>query len=410
MPNDEGSLAGARERIEAHRKGRLDIVVAGPDGAPLPHRAVRLEQRDSAFLFGCNIFRLDPQDESREQKEYQRLFCDLLNYATLPFYWGSYEAEPGKTREARLRAMASWCAEHGLRSKGHPLVWHEVYPAWADAQEAPALKLQQKRTRQIVKDFRGLVDMWDVINESSVSHRFDNAIGKWAREVGAVKAAAEALRWARSANRKAVLLVNDYNVSPEYEAQIEGLTAGDHKPDAIGIQTHMHTSERPLDQVWGICETYARFGLPLHFTELTVLSGHYISPNVAWSGYREENWPSTPAGEEKQLRYLERFYTLLFSHPAVAAITCWDFADGGWMNAPAGLVRRDMSPKPIYDRLKELIRREWRTNVTLTTDAAGRAEVNAFYGRYVVTDTESGMQVQAEHAPKKRARVAVKPG
>jgi len=139
-----------------------------------------------------------------------------------------------------------------------------------------------------------------------------------------------------------------------------------------------------------------------------VLSGHYIPPNVAWSGYHEDDWPSTPEGEEKQMRYLEQLYSLLFSHPAVAAITCWDFADGGWMNAPAGLVRRDMSPKPIYARLLELIRREWRTSLRLTTDASGEARARAFYGRYTATDIGSGTCVRFEHAPGEPARAVLK--
>ena len=47
-----------------------------------------------------------------------------------------------------------------------------------------------------------------------------------------------------------------------------------------------------------------------------------------------------------------KFYTALFAHPAVQAITWWDFSDlGAWLGAPAGWLRRDMSPKPVYDRL-----------------------------------------------------------
>jgi GH35 family endo-1,4-beta-xylanase len=399
-------LDGAQERIEEHRKGELVLKVTAPNGRALPGRKITLDQVDSAFLFGANIFALDLDDADADQRLYRERFCALLNYATLPFYWGGYEPEPGRTREARLKAMASWCAEHGIRTKGHPLVWHEVYPSWADSQKAPPLQLLETRVKRIVKEFQGLINVWDVINESTVSERFDNAVGRWAREVGAVRMAAEALGWARSANARATLLVNDYNISPAYEAQIEGLLGGEQKPDAIGIQSHMHAAEWPLERAWEVCETYARFGLPLHFTELTVLSGHCIPQNVSWSNYREDQWPSTPEGEEKQLRYLEQLYTLLFSHPAVAAITCWDFADGGWMNAPAGLIRRDMSPKPVYERLLELIRHDWRTNVAVTTDVGGETHVRAFYGRYRAAD-DSGARAHFEHMPQEPARVVL---
>lgn len=66
-----------------------------------------------------------------------------------------------------------------------------------------------------------------------------------------------------------------------------------------------------------------------------------------------------------QRAYRERFtalYTLLYSHPAVQAITWWDFSDHhAWMGAPSGLVRADMSPKPLYERLLRLVWGEWAT-------------------------------------------------
>ena len=398
MADAMDEAAGAWERIESHRKADLTVRVTAPDGVPLPGRRVRLEQKGSAFLFGCNAFRLDPKDDGAQQRLYRQRFRDLLNYATLPFYWGSYEPEPGRTSEERLKGMARWCAENGIVAKGHPLVWHEVYPAWADQQEEPAVALLEERVRQIVARFRGLVDVWDVINESTTSERFDNGMGRWAREVGMVEVAAESLRWARSANEDATLVLNDYNMTPDFERQIEELLAGERRPDVIGIQSHMHRGEWPLERAYEVCETYAQFGLPLHFTETSVLSGEHIPEGETVGRYRPAHWPTTPEGEERQLRYVEAFYTLLFSHPAVEAITWWDLPDGCWMNAPSGLVRGDLSPKPAYERLLELVTREWRTHAELGTDAEGKAGARAFLGSYRLTDVESGAAVEFEHA------------
>ena len=44
------------------------------------------------------------------QRAYQERFADLLNYATLPFYWGSYEHEKGRPEALRLQRLARWCA------------------------------------------------------------------------------------------------------------------------------------------------------------------------------------------------------------------------------------------------------------------------------------------------------------
>ena len=34
-----------------------------------------------------------------------------------------------------------------------------------------------------------------------------------------------------------------------------------------------------MEEAWEVCERFAKYGWPLHFTELTVLSGRYIGRN-----------------------------------------------------------------------------------------------------------------------------------
>jgi hypothetical protein len=82
---------------------------------------------------------------------------------------------------------------------------------------------------------------------------------------------------------------------------------------------------------------------------------------------------------------VEKLYTVLFSHPAVEAITWWDFMDGGWQKAPAGLLRADLSPKPAYQRLMKLVRDQWWTRLSLKTDREGKCTFEGFLGDYDVT-------------------------
>ena len=82
---------------------------------------------------------------------------------------------------------------------------------------------------------------------------------------------------------------------------------------------------------------------------------------------------------------------MLFSHPNVHAITYWDFSDSGaWLGAPAGLLHKDMTPKPAYTQVQDLIRHQWRTNGTFTASPEGIASMRAFCGSYVVTVTDAG--------------------
>ncbi|MFO7871899.1 MAG: endo-1,4-beta-xylanase [Kiritimatiellia bacterium] len=394
MNNKQNNLLeSANRRIEQYRKGKIYLTITDKNGEKVAGARVRAKQKSHQFLFGCNIYPLEPENQSEEQRSYKTRFEKLFNFATLPFYWGTYEREPGEKQEERLKAMAAWCSDHCITPKGHPLVWHSVWPSWGPDDPDEAREMLQKRVRNVANGFRTYIKHWDVINESTVSADFDNGLGKWVAREGPADVASQCLEWAHDAAPEAVLLVNDFNVSPEYQKQLAELTDRGAPIDAIGIQSHMHGGEWELKRLWEVCEEYARFELPIHFTETTVLSGKRIPDDVPFDEANWQDWPSTPEGEKRQCEYVESFYTLLFSHPSVEAITWWDLRDGCWKNAPAGLLRLDLSPKPAYERLHTLIHSEWTTDKTLITDSSGAAVLNGFYGKYdlqlVGTSTET---------------------
>ncbi len=399
--NERELLSSVDERIRAHRMGHATLSLVDEAGAALSNVDVEVQLVDHAFRWGCNAFLVgqgEPQPEEPGWSlalpegrallaAYEQRFSELLNYATLPFYWGGYEPQRGIDGEERLRRMAGWCGAHHIATKGHPLVWHEVYPAWAEApDDAEVVSLLEQRVHEIVGSFAGLVQSWDVVNEATVSHRFDNGVGRWIARQGAVSCVEAALRWAREANASAELLYNDFNLSPAFERLIADLLDRGAPLDAIGIQSHMHKGTWSLERAWEACETYARFGLPLHWTELTVLSGRLKAPEDDDWHRRQRDWETTPTGEAAQAEYGRQLYALLYSHPAVEAITWWDFSDyRSWQGAPSGLVRRDMSPKPIYERLLELVHEDWHTHVSARADEVGQLRMHGYYGGYGAT-------------------------
>jgi hypothetical protein len=172
----------------------------------------------------------------------------------------------------------------------------------------------------------------------------------------------------------------------------------------------MHQGVWPLPRVWETCETFARFGRPLHFTEVTILSGE-TRTGINYQGPPATDWKTTPEGEAQQADYVADFYTLLFSHPSVRAITWWDLSDvqGAWLGAPAGLLRGDMTPKPAYERLLRLIKHDWWTNTSGQTDRAGDYRTRAFLGSYQITVTAAGRArtVSAEVTRNEEARNVV---
>jgi endo-1,4-beta-xylanase len=383
MTNEE-LVATAEEHIQSHRTARVVLRFANRAGQPLKGVGVHVHMLRHEFKLGANAFRVNDIRDERLQEGYNACFGALLNYATLPFYWGMYETKPGRTSATRLTAMALWCKRQGITTKGHPLVWHEVFPTWAETMgDTEVMARLLGRVKAIVSQFKGLVDIWDVVNEATVSSRFGNTVGRWIAREGAAAAVTQALAWANEANPAATLLYNDFNISPAFERLVQAQLDCRAPVKTIGIQSHMHKEEWPLVKLWQVCETYSRFGLPLHFTEATVLSGRAkAADDEDWHAVHAD-WPTTAEGEAHQLAYGQQFYTLLFSHPAVEAITWWDFSDNGsWQGAPAGLVRADMTPKPLYDWLMDAFHRRWTTDAQFVSDENGCADGRFFFGTY----------------------------
>ncbi|TBN55460.1 1,4-beta-xylanase [Glaciihabitans arcticus] len=390
-----------------HRLGQAVVTVCDASGQPLPDRTVHLEQKRHAFAFGnigFDFLDLASRDDdlgpstspafgrpSADLEGLADLWLDLFNTATLPFYWSGFEPRPGHTDTRRLLRSARWFADRGVRLKGHPLVWHTLSPDWLLELSLDEVELAQRlRVRREVSDFAGLIDTWDAINEAVIMPVFDrqaNAITALSRDVGRIPMIRLAVEEARAANPAATLLINDFDLSSAYEVLIEAVLEAAIPIDGIGLQTHMHQGYRGEDAIAEILERFARYELPLHLTETTLLSGDLMPPGIEdLNDYHVDSWPSTEAGEERQAEEMVRHYRSLLAHPAVASVTYWGFTDAGaWLGAPVGLVRADGTPKPSYEAMRSLLKDEWWLGpTTLRTDRLGRVAVEAFAGDFEV--------------------------
>lgn len=390
-PTDAEILAQAKGRIEQHRKGDGTIHVRDAHGKAVRGARITVEQLRHDFLFGCNFFMFGRCRQPELEEQYRQRFTALLNYCTLGFYWANYEHERGQPNYEYTDTVAAWAREHGLTCKGHPLVWDHPAgsPRWLPDDPKEIERLSLARVREIVSRYQGRIDIWDVVNEAThlADNRNKTKMADWAAALGAVPYVEEHLEAARAANPRATLLVNDYRIDPPYYRILESLRRdGKSLFDTVGIQSHMHGRVWPLHKVWDDCDTYHKLGLPLHFTETTIVSGPRNGAGGNWGA-------TTPEGEDRQADLTTKFYTALFAHPAVEAITWWDFSDrGAWQGAAAGFLRRDMSPKPVYDRLLALIKGEWWTKADATTDDGGKVQLSAFYGTHHITAQLPGGQ------------------
>jgi GH35 family endo-1,4-beta-xylanase len=203
-----------------------------------------------------------------------------------------------------------------------------------------------------------------------------------------------AFQTARKASRKATLIINDYRTDQAcIDKVISKLIDENGQPlyDVIGIQSHMHGGYWGSRKAWEVCERFAKFGKPLHFTELTLVSGEQGWDLRAKRKDPNFRWVSTSEGEKRQAEQVAEFYRILFSHPAVEAITWWDFTDqNAWQRAPAGLVRADMTPKPAYEQLQHLVKGQWWTETDARVEAGGKARFRGSFGQYKITARSGG--------------------
>jgi len=388
-----------------HRKAAANLRLLMEDGSPAANRDVKISQKSHQFLLGCGGFdavelaggkpdgsAVDGERAAFIQEKLGKLF-KLNNYATLPFYLGRYEPQEGKPDEARTKAGARWYAQRNVTTKGHPLCWHTVCAPWLmNYSNAEIMKKVIERIERDVSAFAGLIDIWDVINEvviMPVFDKYDNAVTRICKEYGQVRVVKEVFQAAKQANPNAVLLLNDFDMSKDYEILIEKCLDEGIPIDVIGLQSHQHQGYWEADKVHNVLSRFSRFGLPLHFTENTLISGDIMPAHIVdLNDWQVEKWDTTAEGEERQAREMVEMYEILFSHPSVQAITNWSGSDNSWLHAPAGLLRVDNSEKPAYKALLAKIHNDWRTELVARTDANGCIKLEGFKGGYEVTCAE----------------------
>jgi endo-1,4-beta-xylanase len=374
-------------------------VTLSHQGLPVAHQEILVRQKNHKFLFGSNwgesTLALVNGELSGREKELAELrnehYLRLFNHATLPFYWAQFEPHHGQPKTQRILNAAHWYVNHNCIVKGHPLCWHTLAPDWLLTMDnREILRAQLDRIQRDVSDFIGLIDQWDVVNEAVIMpifDRYDNGITRLCKELGRIELIRAMFDATRAANPRATLLLNDFDISPAYDILIEGCLTAGVQIDVIGIQSHMHQGYWGPERTQSVLERFERFNLPIHFTENTIVSGHLMPPEIIdLNDYQVDEWPSTSNGEQRQAQEVVMHYKTLLAHPAVHAITWWDLSDGGWLNAPAGLLHRDHSCKPAYEELVKLIKGEWWLSPTrMITDANGRVVFNGFLGEYEVS-------------------------
>ncbi|GAA1370550.1 endo-1,4-beta-xylanase [Catellatospora chokoriensis] len=210
--------------------------------------------------------------------------------------WESLEPTRGTYNWGPADELIAFAKQNNQRVRGHVLVWQNQLPGWlttgvsdGSITTAQLRDILRNHITNVVKHFKGKIWQWDVVNEA-VSDPWDSPPtlhykGFWAQHLGP-DYIADAFRWARAADPKALLFYNDYNI----EAFGSGDPANDKTQfvynmakellakrvpiDGVGSQGHLGTQYGNYDtlQVAAALKKFAGLGLATAFTEVDVRS------------------------------------------------------------------------------------------------------------------------------------------
>lgn len=408
--------------IEKYRKGDLEIRIKDKDGAPIKGARLTLSQKTHEFKFGANLFMLDEMESAEKNEKYKKAFAETFNIATLPFYWNATEPERGHLRYEKnstplyrrppIDLCIEFCEQNGIEPREHALAYVSLFPKWLNDLGVPEIKAElERRYKEISERYADKIPTIEVTNELL-----------WESKYVAVPSIYEendyldfAFALAKKYFPKNQLAINEApfvwgenaRTTDHYYSYAEAAMHRGNRIDAIGMQYHLfykqdeiyEKTRKHLSPEWLYrhMDLYARFGKPLQVTEITIPA-----------------FSNDPENEAVQAELIEWLYSIWFSHPAMEQIIYWNLVDGyAYVNDPAkikdsqgdmtigenvyygGLFRFDMTPKPAFFAIQNLIKKKWHTDTSLVTDTEGRAKMRGFYGTYAFTaETENGIETR----------------
>ena len=394
----------ADQNIEKYRKGDVSIRFVTNDGKPVQGVTAEVAQKTHDFLLGCIIFDLIWDENPYRQDLFKERFKNLFNFTVFPFYWPSYENRQGMPRWANMLPVLEWCKLNGITTKGHPLVWacQSGVPGWLSGYTVQETEeLLKSRVINIVRGFRGQIDIWDIVNEPINVKTWKNKLSKlddendWGVEDPIPEIAdyvTAALKWAHAANPSATLIVNEFMTLARekermrFNSLLKELDARRAPISGVGIQAHEPREEWFLpEEVWKTFDLFYAYGHPIHITELHPQS----SGKPITGGWRTGTWT-----REAQAEFADQFVRLCFGHPSVASINWWGLSDRNSWLPGGGLIDEEYRPKPIYDVLDRLFNKKWRTRMSVPLDGAGSLSFRGFFGSYEIRLTTKNGDVR----------------
>jgi endo-1,4-beta-xylanase len=326
-----GEAIDRRDRSNPLGRSSRSFPVVG--NSSLKQRAAR-----KGLIYGadCGIIDLDsdPQLQGLLAKECGMLVAGFLK-------WDHLRPTPDRFNFTTGDRFASFARQHGMRLRGHTLVWTEALPSWFQdkVNRQNCRQFLQQHIHRVVGHYAGKMHSWDVVNEAiGVYDKRPDGLRKtpWLELLGPGYIDL-AFRLTAAADPQALLVYNENELDyDDLEADakraavlklLRGLKSQGTPVHALGIQAHLVPGKRQFNpqKLQQFLRDVAKLGLKIMITEMDVT---------------DKDLPGDIAVRDRIVAAAyEDYLSVVLAEPAVIAVITWGVSDRyTWLS--------DYAPRP----------------------------------------------------------------
>ncbi len=359
-------------------------------GAAVPEQSLREAAQGAGMLIGTAV-RPAQLSEGAYAATLAREFNMVEPENALK--WEVVHPESQSFDFSQADEIVDFAFEHGMKVRGHTLVWHQQNPKWLTEGKftsAELAEILERHIKTVVGHYRGKIFAWDVVNEAfDELHPGDLRSTIWRDQPGIAIAASSEPRasnnlarselearsskphsaergyaymercfhWAHEADPQALLFYNEAEaevVNPKSDAilaMVRDFRQRGVPVDGVGFQMHIANLRADVTSISANIARFTALGVQVHITEMDV-----ALPVDA-------NGNARPEDLQRQADIYRQIAEACLAHRGCTAIQTWGFTDKySWIGShskhtqgAALLFDRDYRAKPAYLALKNTL-------------------------------------------------------
>ncbi|MFZ0562346.1 MAG: endo-1,4-beta-xylanase [Terriglobales bacterium] len=257
-------------------------------GSPAPERSLREAASSCGILIGAAV-RPAQLSEAPYAATLAREFNmvepeDALKWEVVHPGPGSYDFSQGDQ-------VVDFATRHGMKVRGHTLVWHRQNPKWLTEGKytsAELAEILENHIKTVVGHYRGKIFAWDVVNEAFDELRPGDLRSTMWRDQPGIGSPTSTLskhpyayiercfRWAHEADPQALLFYNDAEaetVNPKSDAiyaMVRDFRQRGVPIDGVGFQMHIAHMHADVASISENIKRITALGVQVHITEMDV--------------------------------------------------------------------------------------------------------------------------------------------